>query len=44
MPSISDLSVTWEAIADIDANHVIDHQSVQAWADSLSSENPLPMP
>lgn len=35
---------TWEAMADIDANHVIDHQSVQAWADSLSSENPLPIP
>lgn len=36
--------LTWEAMADIDANHVIDHQSVQAWADSLSSENPLPIP
>ena len=36
--------LTWEAMADVDANHVIDHQSVQAWADSLSTDNPLPMP
>ena len=36
--------LTWEAMADVDANHVIDHQSVQAWADSLSSDNPLPVP
>ena len=36
--------LTWEAMADVDANHVIDHQSVQAWADSLSTENPLSMP
>ena len=36
--------LTWEAMADVDANHVIDHQSVQAWADSLGTENPLPMP
>ncbi|HAZ6747707.1 TPA: CopG family transcriptional regulator, partial [Escherichia coli] len=23
---------------------VIDHQAVQAWADSLSTDNPLPVP
>ena len=36
--------LTWEAMADVDASHVIDHQSVQAWADSLSSDKPLPVP
>ena len=36
--------LTWEAMADVDANHVIDHQSVQAWAESLSSDKPLPVP
>ena len=36
--------LTWEAMADVDANHVIDHQSVQAWVDSLSSDKPLPVP
>ncbi|ENJ8138197.1 CopG family transcriptional regulator, partial [Escherichia coli] len=23
---------------------IIDHQAVQAWADSLSTDNPLPVP
>jgi len=36
--------MTREAMAEVDAGHVIDHQSVQAWADSLSSDNPLPVP
>ncbi|HBP3530619.1 TPA: CopG family transcriptional regulator, partial [Pseudomonas aeruginosa] len=27
-----------------DAGRVIDHQAVQAWADSLSSDEPLPVP
>lgn len=27
--------LTREALADVDAGQVIDHQSVQAWADSL---------
>lgn len=30
--------LTREALADVDAGHVIDHQSVQAWADSLPNE------
>ena len=30
------------ALADLDAGRVIDHQTVQAWADSLSAETPLP--
>jgi predicted transcriptional regulator len=35
---------TREALADVDAGHVIDHQAVQAWADSLGSDEPLPVP
>lgn len=33
-----------EALADVDAGRVIDHQAVQAWADSLATDNPLPVP
>lgn len=36
--------LTREALADVDAGQVIDHQSVQAWADSLGTEEPLPPP
>lgn len=36
--------LTREALADVDAGHVIDHQSVQAWADCLGTEQPLPAP
>ena len=36
--------LTREALADVDAGHVIDHQAVQAWADSLSTDEPLPVP
>jgi len=36
--------LTIEALADVDAGLVIDHQSVQAWADSLESDKPLPVP
>lgn len=36
--------LTREALADVDAGRVIDHQAVQAWADSLSTPNPLPVP
>lgn len=36
--------LTREALADVDAGRVIDHQSVQAWADSLSIDDPLPVP
>ena len=34
--------LTQEALADVDAGQVIDHQSVQAWADSLGTAHPLP--
>jgi predicted transcriptional regulator len=36
--------MTLEALADVDAGQVIDHQAVQAWADSLDTDNPMPMP
>jgi predicted transcriptional regulator len=36
--------LTREALADVDAGQVIDHRAVQAWADSLDDENPLPLP
>jgi predicted transcriptional regulator len=36
--------LTLEALADIDAGRVIDHQAVQAWADSLDTAQPLPPP
>ena len=36
--------MTLEALADVDAGRVIDHQAVQAWADSLGSKKPLPPP
>ncbi len=36
--------LTLEAMADVDAGHIIDHQTVQEWAESLSTENPLPLP
>jgi predicted transcriptional regulator len=36
--------LTREALADVDAGRVIDHQAVQAWADSLSTDTPLPLP
>ncbi|MEQ6342373.1 MAG: ribbon-helix-helix domain-containing protein [Gammaproteobacteria bacterium] len=36
--------LTRVALADVDAGRVIDHQAVQAWADSLSTDAPLPIP
>ena len=36
--------LTLEALADVDSGAIIDHQSVQAWADSLDSDKPLPLP
>ena len=36
--------MTLEALADVDAGRVIDHQAIQAWADSLGTEEPLPSP
>lgn len=36
--------LTHEALADVDAGRIIDHHAVQAWADSLGKEEPLPQP
>lgn len=36
--------LTREALVDVDAGRVIDHQAVQAWADSLGTDTPLPVP
>jgi len=36
--------LTHEALADVDAGEVIDHQAVQAWADSLDTDEPIPVP
>lgn len=36
--------LTREALADVDTGQVIDHQAVQAWADSLGTNEPLPLP
>ena len=36
--------LTNQAMADVDMGRVIDHQAVQAWADSLGTDNPLPVP
>jgi predicted transcriptional regulator len=36
--------LTLEALADVDAGNVIDHLNVRAWADSLGTESPLPVP
>ena len=36
--------LTQEALADVDARRVIEHQAVLAWADSLSANLPLQLP
>ncbi len=36
--------LTREALADVDAGSIIQHQAVQAWADSLDTDSPLPVP
>lgn len=36
--------LTREAMVDVDAGRVIAHPAVQAWADSLGTEEPLPLP
>jgi predicted transcriptional regulator len=36
--------LTREAMDDVRAGRLIDHQTVQGWVDSLATENPLPAP
>jgi predicted transcriptional regulator len=36
--------LTLDALADVAAGHVVDHEEVVRWAKSLSTDNPLPLP
>lgn len=36
--------LTQEALVDVHEGRVIDHQAVQAWADSLSTDQPMSVP
>lgn len=36
--------LTLEALADVDAGQIVDHQAVQAWAYSLDSDTPVQVP
>lgn len=36
--------LTHEALSDVDQGRVIDHAAVLAWANSLSTDDPLPVP
>ena len=36
--------LTLEALQDVDAGRLIDHQAVQAWAASLGTDTPLEVP
>jgi predicted transcriptional regulator len=36
--------LTLGALDDVEMGEVIDHHAVQAWAYSLDTENPLPLP
>jgi len=36
--------LTLEALEDVDTGNVIEHQAIQAWADSLDDDRPLPIP
>ncbi len=36
--------LTLEAMTDVDKGNVIDHQSVQAWVESLDTDTPLSTP
>ena len=36
--------LTLDALADVDADRLVSHQAMRAWADSLDSDAPLPEP
>ncbi len=36
--------LTLKALEDVKADHVVAHHAVQAWAHSLSTDTPLPLP
>lgn len=36
--------LTLEGLADVDAGRTVDHVAVEAWSESLGTEQPLPLP
>jgi predicted transcriptional regulator len=36
--------LTLDALVDVDAGRVFDHQAVKAWSDSPGHDKPLPVP
>lgn len=36
--------LTWEALADVDAGRVVDHEAVVDWAESLGTDCPISAP
>jgi len=36
--------LTLEALADVETGRFVDHQAVEAWANSLDTDQPLPVP
>ena len=36
--------MTLDALTDVDTGKVVEHKAVLAWANSLSTDNPLPLP
>ncbi|HEX6859793.1 MAG TPA: ribbon-helix-helix domain-containing protein [Caulobacteraceae bacterium] len=36
--------LTLAGLADVEAGRVVAHEAVRAWADSLSTDSPLPLP
>jgi predicted transcriptional regulator len=36
--------LTLEALASVDSGRVVSHERVRAWADSLATKKPLPLP
>ncbi|WP_207063037.1 hypothetical protein [Rhizobium leguminosarum] len=36
--------LTLEALAEVDEGNAVDHQSVEAWADSLDGDRPVSLP
>ena len=36
--------LTLQGMADVDAGRVIEHDSMRSWADSLTTDKPLPVP
>lgn len=39
-----DIELAREALEDVDTGRVVDHQRVEAWAKSLGTDSPMPLP